>query len=171
MDNENIDGLGQENPIPQPHSVADEIRNNHFHLNPLAISYLSNVAKWSGFISLTTLIMLGFILVALIFGIFASGFAAIFSEYGLSGASLVGLFIFYIIILGIAIIPTLWLYKFSQNTKKAIASRDSNQIAEAFNYLSKYYTFSGVALLIVLGFYAIIIVFMIFGGLAALMSS
>ncbi len=62
--------------------------------------------------------------------------------------------------------PIYYLFQFSSKIKAALQTQSSELLEQAFSNLKSHYKFMGILLIIVLGLYAIAL---IFGGLAAAM--
>ena len=73
----------------------------------------------------------------------------------------------YVIALGISLIPIYYLYNFA--TKMQVALRDDNQVflRDAFENHKSMFKFYGILMAIMLGFYALMFLIGIIGGLAS----
>lgn len=79
---------------------------------------------------------------------------------GISGAFLGGIYI------GFAILyffPVYYLFQFSQKVKQAIAHQSSELLEQSFENLKSHYKFVGIMMVIILGLYAIGILFALLG--------
>ncbi|MUV04963.1 hypothetical protein GN157_14700 [Flavobacterium rakeshii] len=120
--------------------------------------YLRVAAKWSGFLAIVGFVFLGlgalggFSMLAL--GS-AMGSAMGGAMGGLSG-SVFG--IFYLLVVALAFIPTLYLYKFSSRTKQALLSNRTEDLTESMKNLKSYFRFMGIFTLIVIVLYILLIV-------------
>lgn len=134
-------------------------------------SILSDIAKWTKFLS-----VLGFIFLGIsVFIILAAGILISLTNSYMESASSYpydpGVFrwfyaIIYLIILGIYFIPVYYLYKFSVNTKNALKMDDVDTLTDALSFLRKHYMFIGILTIIGVIFYMIAFLFMLFGVLA-----
>lgn len=144
---------------------------NKWEVSGFAIDHLYQAAKWAGFLALVGLISLGLTALMLVFLMFSVGTIAAFSDVpGLGGASALSS-ISGLVILAFYALPIWWLYSFSTNIKQAIANRDNLKIEEGLNFLRKHYKFIGILTAIVLGMYALMLIFAIIGGLFAVLFS
>jgi hypothetical protein len=128
------------------------------------LEFLKETAKWAYFLSILGFIMVGFIVFA---GIFAGTIFSVFLgefQNEIPGFSPVIITIFYLIIAGIYIFPILYLFRFAKNTKLALQSDDQIALNAAFENLKSHYKFIGIFAAIMLGFYALIIVFSLLFG-------
>lgn len=71
-----------------------------------------------------------------------------------------------IILVLLHLIPTVFLYQFSNNTKQAIDHNSELQMTKAFARLKSLFKFYGVYTLLILIFYVLIIIVAIAGGMA-----
>lgn len=143
-----------------------DFQNTGLNLTSDIRTNLSETARWGKFISIV-----GFVFVGL-FAIFAIFAGAIFSSalnemadvypFQISG---VFISLFY---LGFALLyffPCLYLYRFSTRMQTALAADSGGDLSVAFKNLKSVYRFMGIFMAIILGFYALMFVFGIFGGL------
>lgn len=137
-------------------------------LNNLSIGFLRETAKWTNFLSIVGFVMLGFIVLGAIFGGALLASLSTVSEFG-SGGAIGGTFItiLYLIFAAIYFFPIYYLYKFSGNMKRALASKDEDTLTKAFEYLKSHYKFVGILMIIVLSFYLLILLFGLLGIAAA----
>jgi len=87
------------------------------------------------------------------------GFGAAKAAGGIAGTFM---FIVILIFAAIYFFPMLYLLKFSQHTKKAIATLDANELLLAFKNLKSYWVYLGILVIIILAIY--ILVFAVVGG-------
>ena len=125
--------------------------------------YLNETARWTRFLSILGFIFCGLIALASItLGSYFSGLMA--NAYG--GASVLGGAFFTVIYLLCALFlffPTLFLYRFSLKIRKAVSSNDQVQMTDAFKNLKSYFKFHGIVAIVVLSFYALVIVAALIG--------
>lgn len=130
-----------------------------------SILYLDETRKWTNFLAILGFVMMGLMV------IMGFSFGTIFSKFGGSefGSPFPG-FLFGIIYLIFAVIyffPILYLFKFSSLIKKAVSSKNSNDLEMAFKNLKAHYRYIGIMMIIVLGIYALFFVIALAGGLLA----
>jgi len=141
-----------------------------------AISFLEETRKWTMFLSILGFIGIGFmVLAALFMGTFVSTMSNALGDqipggFPMGGGGGVFFTIFYLLFALLYFFPVFYLYKFSNYTKKALDSRDSQLLSEAFSNLKSHYKFIGILAIIIIGIYLLIFIFMLLGGaLAAFM--
>jgi hypothetical protein len=134
-----------------------------------AQSFYSETAKWATFLSI-----IGFlgsalmILVAII--MFAMG-SVIGSGMGnnpmagmFSGGLLGG---FYLVFALINFFPAYYMYKFASKAKAALNNNDTATLTESFENLKSYFKFTGIAVIIVIALYALVIIGAVIVGVSA----
>ena len=132
--------------------------NNGLLIPESAIPYLNSTRKWTMFFA-----VLGFVMIALM----GLGFIImlIVSAVGQSGFLMPALAIIYAIIMAIYFFPVYYLFKFSEETKKAIASRNEESIQKSFRYLSLHFKIVGIITIVMLSLYILVIIGMITYGM------
>ncbi|SRR5258705_1841593 len=126
--------------------------NSQFHL--------TEGAKWAKFLAIVGFVMCG--LIALI-GIFAGSILATFSnrssEFGNDQAYTTGLGVgAAIVYVGIAVLcffPYLFLYRYADKMKKALATNDQDVLNSSFQNLKIMFRYVGILTIIMLAFYLI----------------
>jgi hypothetical protein len=138
-------------------------------VDPVAKTHLAETAKWARFLAIIGFIFLGLGLVVGILSILTmsyatgnmsgdtTGFAAI-ASMGIAGFILV-----YVIVGLIIFFPLLFLLRFANKMKAALASDDQQRLNLSFQNLKAYFRFWGIIAIIGLAFYAIVFLFAIFG--------
>lgn len=133
-------------------------------LSENSLSYLSSTQKWAKFLAILSFIGMGLLFVIAI-GLIVSNFIFA-SEIG-SSFPFLFMGIFYLVLMGIMIIPTVYLFKFATNTEKLVKYRDNIKAEEAFRYLRAYYRFIGIFTIVTLSIYLLIFLITIFVGIGA----
>ena len=140
------------------------------HITPEIKTFLRETAKWSKFLSIIGFVFVGlFALIAL--GVtFFSGFAL--SNLGEAGTAVPkGMFgtigIVYFLIALLYVLPFVYMYKFAQKMKIALAQNDQLYLAESFKNLKSLYKFMGVFMLVIVVIYGIMLLFGVLGALFA----
>lgn len=123
-------------------------------------SFLAESARWGKFIAIIGFVFIGLGVLMMLFGggaMIAGGMA------GMGGIMI----LVYVIALGISIIPIYYLYSFA--TKMQVALRDDNQtfLRDAFENHKSMFKFYGILMAIMLGFYALMFLIGIIGGLSS----
>lgn len=136
-------------------------------LDQSAKDFLKETAKWAYFLSILGFIMIGFlVLIAVFAGTFLTTMGSMVPAMGAMGGSF-GLVmgIVYFFIAALYFFPVYYLFKFATNTKAAFRNNDSEALTNSFSYLKSHYKFIGVCTVVVLGFYALMLVLAIFGAM------
>ena len=137
-----------------------------------AIGYLKTTAKWANFLAIIGFIGVGFMVLAALFvGTFMSSMSD-FSEISpLIGSGFgLAMTILYLIIAALYFFPTLYLYRFATKTKAAIRDYQTHNLTEGLKNLKSSFKFVGIMIAVILGLYALILVFAIVGGGIAALS-
>ncbi|MBP3943786.1 hypothetical protein J5U18_09445 [Sphingobacteriaceae bacterium WQ 2009] len=151
----------------------------NLHLEPATNGFLLSIAKWTRFLSIIGLIFIG-LLVLLAAGIFlfSSTFASVaaLNDPKSAGPGAAALFLSggfmtftYLVIALFYFFPIYYLYKFSSLLKQAITTRNSELLTESFKNLKSHFKFIGIITLIIVGFYALILLLTLIGGASFLM--
>ena len=143
-------------------------------VDSVAQGYLAETAKWGKFLAILGFIGSGFMVLAgivmMLFGSFIGDSPELAATPFASGfGALMG--VFYILIAVVYIMPALYLFRFCDRTKKALATNDTPVLTDAFGQLKSLYKFMGVLAAIFIGLYALIFIFAIVGGGIAALAS
>ena len=141
------------------------------NLNLASESFLRNTAKWGKFLAIVGLVFIGFVVLMAIFaGTFFSSMMseAGANEFGSAGGAFFGFF--YLLFAALYFFPVLYLYKFSVNMQDALRLQNDDLATESFKNLKSLFKFMGIMTIIVLGFYALALIFMTIGvGIGSMM--
>jgi hypothetical protein len=130
-------------------------------IDPTSKLHLAEAARWAKFLAI-----IGFVMCALLIlvGIFAGSIFSIFtsrysSSYG-GGADMTATFgamfiVIYAIIAVLYFFPCLFLFRFANLMKIALASNDQNTLNTSFQNLKKLFRYVGILTIIALSFYLI----------------
>ena len=140
-------------------------------IDPTAKAHLSETAKWARFLAIVGMVFMSLVVLAIVlFAVFfstmsnsidqSSGGASVFFSSGLG----IGLAFFYIILLGIWFLPLLFLLRFANNMKRALAGDDQQALNRSFQQLKVCYRYIGIITIIILSLYAIAFLFGILGA-------
>lgn len=144
--------------------MIDQIESNDLSLTTGSKMFLKESAGWTKFISIVGFVFLGLMV---IFSLFAGSiFGAAMEASGMQMMGGAFLTILYLAIAVLYFFPIYYLFQFSAKMKAALQQQSSELLQQAFENLKSHYKFMGILLIIMLGFYAIAL---IFGGLAAAM--
>lgn len=143
-------------------SPLDQPTSGGLALSTVAAQNLREAGKWGRFIAIVYFIFMGIGLLATLF----AGSASIMVLANLGGVfSLVYLFLM-ILFIGLGIYLTYKLYSFSTNAIKAADLNDANALSLSMDALRFVFKFTGILMIILLGFYALGIIAFIFADLA-----
>ena len=152
--------------------MEDRILDNSLTTGVLKITpeikkYLMTTAKWSKFISIVSFIFIGLFLLIMV-GMLVFGISS-FPADMTGGLAMTPILITYIIITLLYLMPTLYLYRFSSNMKRALLHDNDENLRISFMNLKSCFSFMGIFMAIVLGIYVLLFVFgLLFGGAAFL---
>lgn len=126
--------------------------------------YLGETARWGRFLSIVGFVMCGIIV---LFSFFAGSILSIMGSAMSSGLFAMGgaaLTVVYLLIALLYFFPCLYLYNFSTKMKAALASRDQALLNTSFRNLKACFRYLGILTLVILSFYALMIVIGIIGA-------
>lgn len=140
--------------------------HSELKLTSIGISYLDQARKWTFFLSIIGFITTAFIVIMALF--FGSIMASL-DEFGggMNGVSSGMFTVIYLIIGIIYFFISLYLYRFSVRTKAAFHEQDSAQLEDGLKNLKSYWKLTGIITLVGIVVYAVAIVLMLIGGVAA----
>lgn len=138
MENENIIDTGS-------------YSNSQLTVSPLASGYLSETGKWGKFLAI-----LGFVLVGLmvIVGLFAGTIFSSMDQALPFPGFMMGLF--YILFALLYFFPVYYLFKFSNQVRGALVTKNSQALDSAFENLKSHYKYIGIFMIIILSIYVLI---------------
>ncbi len=132
--------------------------------------YLEQAAKWSKFLGIVGFVFSGIIIIVAFSLVFlGNSITKLGGENNPLGSSLsYGVGVFYLLIAVVYFLLSLYQFRFGTKMKIALNESDSEAMTEGLKNLKNYFKSSGIIMAIVLGFYALILVFGILGGMATL---
>jgi len=141
-------------------------------IDPVTKAHLSEAGKWARFLAIAGFIFIGLMVVAGIFLSITFSSLETQSTYngnpaGMFSAMGVGMMLFYILFAVIMFFPLLFLLRFANKIKTALAANDQEQLNTSFQNLKAYFRFIGIVTIIGLAFYGIGILFGILSAIAA----
>ncbi|MDD7915990.1 DUF5362 family protein [Polaribacter ponticola] len=143
------------NPITQLEQIT---------INNKSKSFLKEIAKWAFFLSILGFIGIAFLVILALFSnlIFATIQQAQPQAFPIDlGMTMT---ITYLFLGVIYFFPVYYLMKFSTKMKKALASKNDETLADAFELLKSHYKFIGVFTIILLSLYVMLIVVTLISG-------
>lgn len=149
--------------------------NFDLKLDETARGFLQETAKWAYFLSILGYIGIGFLVVIALFAgtIFATMGQMGGMRNGMGAFSAMGgtfITVMYLIIAALYFFPVYYLNKFSVNMKTALKESNTALLTTSLEYLKSHYKFIGIMMLVIFAVYALIFVFAIIAGIAALAS-
>ncbi len=130
------------------------------NVTPEAAGYLKESGTWGRFLAIVGFVMIGLIVVV---GIFAG---ALLGELGAPMGISGGFFsVIYLLIGVFYFFPTWYLFKFATNARDAIARKDAQALTTSLENLKSMFKFMGIFMIVILGIYAIALVFGLAGAL------
>lgn len=139
------------------------------NIDPLTKTHLSETARWARFLAIFGMIVMALGLVVSLMGatIFTRFFGfptGIEDETNTSmGAMRVGMVVGTIITLAIFFFPLLFLLRFANAMRRALAANDQTRLNESFQNLKVYFRYLGILVIIFLVLYGIIIAIAVMG--------
>lgn len=134
----------------------------HLSIDEEAKGHLLETVRWTKFIAIVGFVFLGLLLLgALGMG---SGITAMSEFSGLGSSFGVAMMIVYLLVALLYFFPIFYLYKYSMLIKPAIQTSNQEQFNLALSYQRRMYKFIGVLFLVVLGLYAVLLIFAIIGA-------
>ena len=144
------------------HLNFDEGKVFNLGVDEEAKSYMLEAARWGKFLAIIGFIGLALMLLGFLFlGDYMSAYS--------SGANLgpTGRMIYGIIVVAICFYPVYALLKFSNLIKPALLTSNQQMFNTAFRYLKGMFKYYGILMIIMLGLYALMIIFALVVGVTA----
>ncbi|MBL4650118.1 MAG: hypothetical protein JKY03_10330 [Aureispira sp.] len=140
----------------------DSGMNTELSITNESKSFLLTTCKWAKFLAIVGFVFLGFfVLIALFIGF--SGFP-VQGMNDFDGMTYIIMFV-YFFLAGIYFFPTLYLYRFSNLVKQGIENNSTDLMTSGFENLKSCFKFMGVTMAIIIGFYALLLVFGVFSAI------
>jgi hypothetical protein len=140
--------------------------SNTIALSPTMMNFLYATAKWGKFLAIVGFIGVGIMVLLGVFGGSIMGAAmstAMENDQSMNNpmlGSMGFLFgFFYLLIAVLYFFPVLYLYKFSTRMQDGLRTKDEILVESSFESLKSLFKFMGILTAVILGFYALIIVF------------
>jgi len=132
-------------------------------------SYLLETAKWSKFLAILGFVMIGlFVVLAIGIGFFmGSQFDAIMGGASVMGS--IGIAAMYLLIALLYFFPILYLYRFATQMRAAIDNNNQGALDQSFGNLKSCFKFMGIMMLVIIIFYALMLIFGIGAGIMGAM--
>jgi hypothetical protein len=127
--------------------------------------FLLETTKWAKFLAILGFVGIGFFVLASI-GIIAFG-GALFGAAGGPFAAFGGAAVFggiYLVFAALYFFPVYYLYQAATKLRRGLDGDDQDQLTLGFENLKSHYKFLGIMALVVIGFYAVLLVFGVLGA-------
>ena len=141
-------------------------------INDTAKAYMLETGRWTKFLGIVGLIFCGLFLLFAIF--FLMGGSAWQEAIGtMPGMEGLGVMMFMVQIFSIFLVayPSIQLIRYANNIGPALETSNDEQFNLSFKSLKNTFKFYGIIMIVALGFYALVFVFAILGGVIAGMAS
>lgn len=125
-------------------------------ITDMAAGYINETRKWAQFLAILGFIGAGLIAIMAIFA------GSLFS--GMIGAGGIAITVLYLLMALLYFFPSLYLFRFSEKSNKALYKKDSGELEAAMCNLKSTFKFYGVTAIIVISFY---LLFFLFAGVGA----
>lgn len=134
-------------------------------LNSKSKNFLKEISKWTLFFSILGFIGIAFlVLIAILMGtLYAPMVNMLAKQQGVESLSTI-LMITYLVLALLYFMPVFYLFKFSKKMKSALANKNDDILADAFENLKSHYKFIGVLTIIMLSLYVLLIGFSVVAG-------
>lgn len=144
------------------------LSSSELYITPEIREFLRETAKWGKFLAIIGIVIMVIIGIFAIIATFFMGslLTSMPGAEGMIGGAF--FFVYFGLLICLYVFPVLYLYRFSTKLKVALAQDDQQHLYESFKNLKSLFKFMGIFMAVILGFYGIIILFGVFGGLAAL---
>jgi len=139
----------------------EENQNFGLQLQTAAQDYLRESAKWSMFLAILGFIGIGFM--ALMAIVMTSAISMMPDVPGPFGAIKGFISIMYLVFAILYLFPIYYLYKYADNTKKALNSQNSELLTNALSNLKSHHKFLGISAIVVISLYILAAVVMVIG--------
>lgn len=128
-------------------------------------SFLREISKWTFFFAIIGFIGIAFLVLgAILLGtVYAPMLNMVGKQQGVDSISLV-VMIIYLVMALLYFMPVLYLFKFSRKMKLALANKNDDILADAFENLKSHYKFIGVLTIIIISLYVLLIGFSLIAG-------
>lgn len=140
---------------------SHDLLSNDLTLNAVGQDALLSAAKWGKFLAIV-----GFIFCALmvVVGLYLSSLGSVYGSYAYINPVFIA--VFYIVFAIILVFPCLYLLKFSNKMQEAIRTTSQESLDTSLINLKAMFKFYGIITIVVLGIYALAIIFIIIGTVA-----
>lgn len=137
---------------------SEVVQITELNLNAASKSFLREIAGWTKFLAILGFVFVGLLVLIAIFA--GTIYSSVLGALAINSAIDFGLLMtaVYLIVALIYFFPILFLYKFSVRLKKALQSKEDEDLTGALEMLKSHYKFIGVFTIIVLSLYVLAII-------------
>ena len=134
-------------------------------LNSKSKSFLREISRWTFFFSILGFISIAFIVIGaiLVATVYAPMLNMVAQQQGLPALGL-PIAITYVVSALLYFMPVWYLFKFSRKMKSALATKNDDVLADAFENLKSHFKYIGVLIIIVISLYVLLVVFSVVAG-------
>lgn len=134
-------------------------------VNSKSKSFLREIARWTFFFAILGFISIAFLIVGaiIILTVYAPLLNMVAQQQGLPNLGL-PLAIIYVVSALLYFMPVWYLFKFSSKMKLALATKNDDVLADAFENLKSHFKFIGVLTIIIISLYVLLFVFSLVAG-------
>ncbi|WP_426278519.1 DUF5362 family protein [Chryseobacterium sp. S-02] len=146
-----------------PFEQFEELR-----IDRISKEFLAETAKWATFLAILGFIGIALMVVAALFMLVLGASASSSASFApLGGGAFLS--IFYFIVAGFYFVPINYLYKFGSNMKNALRTNNQASLTTSFEYIKSHYKFIGILTIVMIGFYILMILWVMFTSIGSLM--
>jgi len=129
------------------------------HIDHQTSTFLQEASRWAKFLAIVGFVFCGILAIVALFA--GSLLGSIMDRFGSPASGFLGSAFFTIIYLGFALLyffPCLYLYRFGSRAQLALKNNDNEQMTSSFRNLRSCFRFLGILTIIILSFYALVLV-------------
>jgi len=145
-------------------SQNNNLQGTGMEVTPQAREFLRETAKWTKFLSILGFIGIGLMVLAAFF--MGAIMSMAYGSMGVPGMPSGFFTVLYLVLAGVYVMPIYYLYQFSDKTKIALDSNDTNLLTESLGFLKSHYKYVGIMMIALIALYALIFIIALIGGIA-----
>ncbi len=134
----------------------ENFKNSDLIITTSSKEFLLYTSKWANFLAILSFVGIGLMVLG---GLIITVFAAGFSNVQNSEVPMGFLGIIYVMLAILYLFPTLYLYNFSKNMRKALANSNQQNLDLGFENLKSFFKFVGIFTIITISLYILIFLF------------
>lgn len=139
--------------------IDDAVQESEgLHVNQQSKKYLNETRKWAKFLAIMLFIGAGFMIIMGLVMSAAPQFMDDSYDAAMGGTRFV--FILFFLLSALYIIPGVYLLNFSNQMKVSLNESNTDSLENAFRNLKSHYKFIGISVIVVTGFYLLMIIVM-----------